>query len=64
MIARIFISIILSPIWLALAILMTVLYAIGYIKGDRNAVEFYDLKQHRKRSPRYNETNEFDIHAN
>lgn len=64
MIARIFIAIILSPFWLLLAILMTGLYAIGYIKGTENCVNFFKDSKPVKHSGIINEYDEFDIHAN
>ena len=39
MILRFIIAILLSPVWLVLCIAMTVLYAIGYIKGSPNVTD-------------------------
>ena len=43
MILRFFIAILLSPVWLLLCIVITVLYAIGYIKGSPNVTDMNSL---------------------
>jgi hypothetical protein len=63
MIARLIIAILMSPIWLLLSIVLTMLYAIGYVRGSNNVMTFWNAPKIRRKESVYNEYDEFDIHA-
>lgn len=63
MIYRALYSIVLMPIWLLLSIVMTIMYAIAYIKGPERVAHYHENKKD-KTSGIINEYDEFNIHAN
>ena len=64
MIYRILIAILLTPFWLLLSVVMTVMYAVGYIQGFKNVIDFYDVPKKHHVTSTYNEYDEFNINAN
>lgn len=61
MIKRSLIALILSPVWLLMSVIITILYSIGYVKGVNNVKDFNTVKKNNGMS--INEADEFEVYA-
>ena len=57
-------AIVLFPIWLCLSVIITAMYMVGYIRGDNNIKDFWNVKHQDINKDPYSDVTEFDIHAN